>query len=84
MRDGTAHTCDIPASVCDMYYVKHSNKDVNLWCVLWSYRCVLVHIGLMFLVLVKGDSDDYTCACLIIKIAHIVLSMFVKKCDSKT
>jgi hypothetical protein len=67
-----------------MCYVKYSNKDVNSWCVLWSYRCFLVHIGLMFLVLVKGDSDDYTCVCLIIKLAHMVLSMFVKQYDSKT
>jgi hypothetical protein len=37
-------------------------------------RCVLVHIGLMFLVLVKGDSNDYTCVCLI-NIAHMVVSM---------
>jgi hypothetical protein len=49
-----------------MNYVRYSNKDVNLCCVLCSYSCVLVHIGLMFLVLVKGDSDGHTCVCLMV------------------
>jgi hypothetical protein len=57
---------------------------VNLWCAVWSYRCVLLHIGLMFLVLVKGDSDDYTCVRLKVNIAHMALRMFVKQCDSNT
>jgi hypothetical protein len=64
-------TCDVPASVCDTYYVRYNNKDVNFWCALWNYSCVLIHSGLMFLVLVKGVSDDATCVCPTVQIAHM-------------
>jgi hypothetical protein len=63
-----------------MCYVRYSNKDVNLWCALCSYRCILVHSGLMFMVLVKGNSDDHMCVCVCVSYGYDSTCVQVHRC----